>query len=63
MLNAIWRFLVFRLAGGRILLAITVLNWLRRRIAARRIAASQYEQTLAATPRSVTPPPAPRAAP
>jgi hypothetical protein len=40
MLNAIWRFLVYRLAGGRILIAITVLNWLRRRIAARRIAAN-----------------------
>ena len=63
MLNAIWRFLVFRLAGGRILIAISVLNWVRRRIAARRIEAERSAAAQTATPRSVTPPPAPRAAP
>jgi hypothetical protein len=36
MLGAIWRFLVYRIAGGRILLALMVLNWLRRRVARRR---------------------------
>ena len=32
MFNTIWRFLVFRLAGGRFLVALTVVNWLWRRI-------------------------------
>jgi hypothetical protein len=36
MLGGLWRFLVYRLAGGRVLLALTIFNWLRGRFAARR---------------------------
>lgn len=49
MINAIWRFLVFRLAGGRILLALTVLNWLRRRIVDRRAATATTTTTSTTT--------------
>ena len=54
MFNAIWRFLVYRFVGGRILLALTVLNWLRRRLATR-----QTEPPLRTEP----PRPAPRVTP
>jgi hypothetical protein len=39
MLGTILRFLVYRVAGGRVLLALTAFDWLRRRLQGRRTAA------------------------
>ena len=36
MLGGLWRLLVYRLAGGRVLLALSIFNWLRGRFAGRR---------------------------
>jgi hypothetical protein len=36
MFGALWRFLVYRVLGGRVLLALTVLGWLRALLLRRR---------------------------
>jgi hypothetical protein len=36
MINAIWRLLVYRVLGGRLLLGLTILGWIRRKLRGRR---------------------------
>jgi len=35
-INAIWRLLIYRVLGGRLLLGLTILGWIRRRLRGRR---------------------------
>jgi len=38
MFGSLWRFLVYRVLGGRVLIGLTVLGWLYRKVTGRRAA-------------------------
>ena len=43
MFGSLWRFLVYRVMGGRVLLGITVLGWLYNKLTGRRPAVTQTQ--------------------
>jgi hypothetical protein len=59
MFGALWRFVVYRLLGGRVLLVLTVLAWLRGVFARRRL----VQRRPAYPPARVAYPPPPAAPP
>jgi hypothetical protein len=41
MFGSLWRFLVYRVLGGRVLIGLTVLGWLYRKVTGRRSTLAQ----------------------
>ena len=56
MLGAIWRLLLYRVLGGRLLLGLSILGWIRRQLRGRRdqrLARARYAEDRAAAERPI----------